>query len=138
MNTVILQVAQRLVRILLLLFAVVALLRGHNHPGGGFIGGLLAGMSIVLKGFAFDIVSVRASLRIPPQAYIAIGLVIIVASFLPSIIIGEEFMKGVWFVISLPFENELKLGTPLVFDIGVFFVVIGVTLLFLFSLQKVE
>lgn len=138
MNTVILQVAQRLVRILLLLFAVVALLRGHNHPGGGFIGGLLAGMSIVLKGFAFDIVSVRASLRIPPQAYIAIGLVIIVASFLPSIIAGEEFMKGLWFVISLPFDNELKLGTPLVFDIGVFFVVIGVTLLFLFSLQKVE
>jgi len=138
MNTVILQAAQRLVRVLLLLFAVVALLRGHNHPGGGFIGGLLAGMSIVLKGFAFDIVSVRASLRISPQAYIAIGLVIIVASFLPSIITGEEFMKGLWFVISLPFGNELKLGTPLVFDIGVFFVVIGVTLLFLFSLQKVE
>ncbi len=138
MNTVILQIAQRFVRGLLLLFAVIALLRGHNHPGGGFIGGLLAGMSIVLKGFAFDIDSVRAGLRVSPQAYIATGLIIIVGSFLPSIIIGEEFMKGLWLVISLPFGNELKLGTPLVFDIGVFFAVIGVTLLFLFSLKKVE
>lgn len=138
MNTVILQIAQRYVRGLLLLFAVVVLLRGHNHPGGGFIGGLLAGMSIVLKGFAFDIDSVRASLKMPPQAYIAAGLIIIVASFLPSIVAGEEFMKGLWLVISLPFGNELKLGTPLVFDIGVFFAVIGVTLLFLFSLKKGE
>ncbi len=138
MNTVILQIAQRYVRGLLLLFAVIALLRGHNHPGGGFIGGLLAGMSVVLKGFAFDIDSVRASLRISPQTYIATGLIIIVSSFLPSIIAGEEFMKGLWLVISLPFGNELKLGTPLLFDIGVFFAVIGVTLLFLFSLKKAE
>ena len=137
MNTVILQIAQIFVRGLLLLFAVIALLRGHNHPGGGFIGGLLAGMSIVLKGFAFDIDSVRASLKMSPQAYIATGLIIIVASFLPSIIVGEEFMKGLWLVISLPFGNEIKLGTPLVFDIGVFFAVIGVTLMFLFSLRKV-
>jgi len=136
MNTVILQIAQRFVRGLLLLFAVIALLRGHNHPGGGFIGGLLAGMSIVLKGFAFDIDHVRASLKMSPQAYIATGLIIIVASFLPSIVVGEEFMKGLWLVISLPFGNEIKLGTPLVFDIGVFFAVIGVTLMFLFSLRK--
>ena len=83
MNTVILQIAQRFVRGLLLVFAVIALLRGHNYPGGGFIGGLLAGMSIVLKAFAFDTASVRSSLRISPTAYIATGLVIIVISFLP-------------------------------------------------------
>lgn len=136
MNTVILQIAQRFVSGLLLFFAVISLLRGHNYPGGGFIGGLLAGMSIVLKGFAFEIDSVRAGLRISPQAYIATGLIMIVASFLPSIIAGEEFMKGLWLMIPLPFGNELKLGTPLVFDIGVFFAVIGVTLLFLFSLKK--
>lgn len=138
MNTVILQIAQRFVRGLLLLFALIALLRGHNHPGGGFIGGLLAGMSIVLKGFAFDTARVRAGLRISPTAYIAIGLVIIVISFLFSLMAGEEFMKGMWFILPLPFGNELKLGTPLVFDIGVFFAVIGVTLLFLFSLKRAE
>ena len=138
MNTVILQIAQRFVRGLLLLFAVIALLRGHNHPGGGFIGGLLAGMSIVLKGFAFDAASVRERLRISPQAYIAAGLIIIVLSFMPSILAGEEFMKGLWLIIPMPFGGELKLGTPLVFDTGVFFAVIGVTLLFLFSLKKAE
>lgn len=138
MNTVILQIAQRYVRALLLLFALVALLRGHNHPGGGFIGGLLAGMSIVLKGFAFDIDRVRESLKISPTTYMAGGLMMIVLSFLPSILSGEQFMKGLWLTIPLPLNQELKLGTPLVFDIGVFLVVIGVTLLFLFSLKRAE
>lgn len=138
MNTVIFQIAQPYVRVLLLSFAVVALLRGHNHPGGGFIGGLLAGMSIVLKGFAFDIDRVRAGLKISPTNYIVLGLVIIIFSFLPSMLAGTEFMKGLWLHIPLPFGQELKLGTPLVFDIGVFFAVIGVTLMFLFSLKRAE
>lgn len=138
MNTVILQIAQKYVRGLLLLLAVLALLRGHNHPGGGFIGGLLAGMSIVMKGFAFDTARVKAGLKFSPTAYIAAGLITIIISFIPSIAGGEEFMKGLWLILPLPFGSELKLGTPLLFDFGVFFTVIGVTLMFLFSLKKAE
>jgi len=138
MNTVILQIAQRFVRGLLILFATVALLRGHNHPGGGFIGGLLAGMSIVMKGFAFDIAQIRENLKVPPTGFIAIGLLTIFASFIPAILAGEEFMKGLWLVIPLPFDGEIKLGTPLLFDIGVFHAFIGVTLMFFFSLKKAE
>jgi multicomponent Na+:H+ antiporter subunit B len=136
MNSTILQIAQRYVRFLLLLFAVVALLRGHNHPGGGFIGGLLAGLSIVMKGFAFDIDRVREEMRITPTGFLSIGLMLIVASFLPSLIGREPFMQGYWFTSVLPLIGELKLGTPLLFDTGVFFSVIGVTVLFSFSLKK--
>lgn len=136
MNSTILQIAQRYVRFLLLLFAVVALLRGHNHPGGGFIGGLLAGLSIVMKGFAFDIDRVRQEMRISPPGFLFLGLIFVAASFLPSLLAGGSFMQGYWLKADLPLLGELKLGTPLLFDVGVFFSVIGVTVLFLFSLKK--
>jgi len=136
MNSVILQIASRYIRFLLVLFAVIALFRGHNYPGGGFIGGLLAGLSIVMRGFAFDIDSVRDQMNLPPAGFIATGLSMILLSVLPGIISGAEFMKGVWFTLTLPVLGDLKLGSPLLFDIGVFFAVIGVTILFLFSLKK--
>ena len=138
MNSVILQIAQKYVRSLLLIFAVIALLRGHNHPGGGFIAGLLAGLSIVMKGFAFDIEQVKSQMRISPPAFIGIGLGLIVFSTVPSMISGKAFMTGLWTTIPLPLLGELKLGTPLLFDTGVFFAVIGVTLMFLFSLKRAE
>lgn len=132
------QIASKYVRALLLLFAVIVLLRGHNFPGGGFIGGLLAGMSIVMKGFVHHVDDVRAGMRIKPDGYIAIGLSLILVSVVPGAIGGAEYMKGVWTAIQLPFSGELKIGTPLLFDIGVFFGVIGVSTMFLFSLKKVE
>lgn len=138
MNTVILQIAQKYVRFLLLIFAVVALLRGHNHPGGGFIAGLLAGLSIVMKGFAFNIEQVRSQLRISPSGFMGLGLTLVVFSTLPSILSGEAFMTGFWTTVSIPIAGDIKLGTPLLFDTGVFFTVIGVTLIFLFSLKNAE
>jgi multicomponent Na+:H+ antiporter subunit B len=60
----------------------------------------------------------------------------IVLSILPSLFTGEAFMQGFWIKPQLPLIGEVKLGTPLLFDTGVFFAVIGVTILFLFSLKK--
>jgi multicomponent Na+:H+ antiporter subunit B len=136
MNSVILQIAQRYVRFLLLFFAVIALLRGHNHPGGGFIGGLLAGLSIVLKGFAYDMDQMKSQMKFSDLGFIGTGLGLILLSTVPSIWKGMEFMTGIWVTVPLPILGELKLGTPLLFDMGVFFIVIGVIVMFWFSLKK--
>ena len=136
MTSVIIQIASRYIRFLLVLFALIALFRGHNLPGGGFIGGLLAGLSIVMKGFAYDIEKVRRQLWLQPEGFIATGLSMILVSALAGFILGEVWMTGLWTSVSLPLAGELKLGTPLLFDIGVFHAVIGVTLMFLFSLKK--
>lgn len=138
MNSVILQIASKYLRWILLAFAVLALLRGHNQPGGGFIGGLLAGLAIVFRGFAYSINQVKQELKSKPMIYTGLGLLFILLSFLPGIFAGNELMTGVWLKIPLPLLGELKLGSPLIFDIGVFFGVIGVTLLFVFSLTKKE
>lgn len=138
MNSVILQIASKYIKALLILFAVIALLRGHNYPGGGFIGGLLAALAVIYDGFAFSIKYVRNKMKIAPHIYIAVGLLFVVLSFIPSLWNGLEFMQGVWLSMNIPLLGELKLGTPFLFDIGVFFTVIGVTFLFFFSLTKVE
>ncbi|WP_372950079.1 MnhB domain-containing protein [Mariniphaga sp.] len=136
MNSVILQLAAKYLRWLLLTFAVLALLRGHNDPGGGFIGGLMAGLAVVYRGFAFDTFQVKERLQNIPEWLIAGGLFIILLSFLPSLFLGKTLMTGVWLKIPLPLLGELKLGSPFLFDIGVFFTVIGVTLMFVFSLTQ--
>lgn len=135
MNSVILQLAYKYVKWIMLSFAVIVLLRGHNYPGGGFIGGLLAALSIVFKVYAYNIEKVHADMRFKPQINIVIGLVLIVISTLPSLAGGLNFLKGVWWKINIFNLTELKIGTPLIFDIGVFFAVIGVVILFILSLN---
>lgn len=134
MNSVILQLATPYVRSLLVFFAFVALLRGHNNPGGGFIGGLLAALSIVFYSFAYDWRQIQKKLIIKPKGYIALGLAFVLSSFLPSLFKSEVLMKGVWISIPMGIFGELDLGSPLLFDTGVFMGVIGVTLMFFFTL----
>ncbi len=138
MNSIILQIAAKYIKGLLVAFAIIALLRGHNYPGGGFIGGLIASLSVVYYSLAYNAKQVREKLLIQPHIYIAFGLLTVLISFLPSIISNLALMKGVWLKLQIPFIGIIKLGTPFVFDIGVFLTVIGVTFLFYFSLTKAE
>ncbi len=134
MNTVILQLASKYVRGLLIIFSVIMLLRGHNLPGGGFIGGLLAGLSIAFKGFAFTPAKAEKEMKVRPEYFMVFGLMLIFGSLWPGLLIEGTFMQGGWFTIPFPFTEGYKVGTPFLFDIGVYFIVIGVTVLFLFSL----
>ena len=122
----------------MILFAIIALLRGHNYPGGGFIGGLLAALGIVFSGFAYNSKKARENLKVQPEVYIALGLMTSFLSLLPSILTKTTLMTGIWMEIPIPIIGDLKLGTPFLFDIGVFFTVIGVTILFFFSLTQTE
>jgi multicomponent Na+:H+ antiporter subunit B len=138
MNAYLLQIAEKYVRWFLLTIALIALLRGHNLPGGGFIGGLLAALSVVFRGLAYNPQYAREKLFISPENYMGLGLLFIILSLLPALFFSEPFMTGYWLKITLTPDLVLKLGTPFLFDVGVFFSVIGVTLTFLFSKTKFE
>lgn len=138
MNSTILQLAAKYLKVIFLIFALIALLRGHNHPGGGFIGGLLAALVAVYNSMAFTSQKARKQQKIKPEYYMAIGLICVFISLIPSLLSGEAIMQGNWFALDNGFLGNLKLGTPLLFDIGVFFTVIGVTQLFLFTLSIKE
>lgn len=134
--SLILQTATRFVFALLLLLAIFLLLRGHNEPGGGFIGGLVAAIAFVLYAIAFDVPSARTMLRIDPHMLIGTGLLVAVAAGVVPFFYGNAFLTGEWFYVPIPGLGETYLGTPLLFDIGVFMVVIGITLVIVLTMLE--
>lgn len=104
-------------------FSIYLLLRGHNLPGGGFIGGLVLASALVLR----TMVDPKRAPKFDLIALSGIGLLVALASAMLPVLLGRTFFTGVWAgEIWLPTLGKLKLGTPLYFDIGVFLVVTGV------------
>jgi len=136
MGSLILQTATRLIFTLLLLFSIFILLRGHNEPGGGFIAGLVTSGAFVLYAMAYDVASARRALRFEPRVWIAIGLLLAAGCGLAALLMGEPFLTGKWVSFSWIDSEPIKVGTPVLFDIGVYLVVIGVTLTIIFSLAE--
>lgn len=134
MNSPLLSASTVLLMPLLLVYAVYLLFTGHNAPGGGFVGGMIASAAFALYAVAYSVERARHALRIPPRILIAAGLLIAVISGLPGMLQGREFMTGVWTTFSLPSAG--KLGTPLLFDTGVFVLVMGIMLQIVFALAE--
>ena len=135
MNSLILRTASRFLLILLFQFSVFLLLRGHNDPGGGFVGGLVLAAALTLYAIAYDVRSMRRVLPCRAQAIIAWGLLAAALSGVFSLFKGQPFMTGQWghfHILGL----DLHLGTPLLFDIGVYLVVVGVVLIIIMSLAE--
>ncbi|EKO3655474.1 Na+/H+ antiporter subunit B [Vibrio metschnikovii] len=138
-SALILQVAARFLLPMLLLFSIFLLLRGHNEPGGGFIAGLVASSAFALHLFAFTPVQTRRLIGVDSSQLMGIGLMIAMFSGVIGVILsGSEFLTSVWWTVYLPGVGELKLSTPLLFDIGVYLVVIGMVTTLLLTLAEVE
>jgi multicomponent Na+:H+ antiporter subunit B len=118
-RSLILQTAVRLLMPLLLLFAAFLLLRGHNQPGGGFVGGLVVSASFVLYGIAYGVDAARRALLVRPSTLLGIGLLTALSSGLPGMVGGRPFMSAAWTTLGTG-ATGIALGTPLIFDVGVF------------------
>jgi multicomponent Na+:H+ antiporter subunit B len=136
MNSLILTTAIRYLHPLMLFISVLLLVRGHNQPGGGFIGGLMAAAAFAHYALAFGVALARKKLRLDPRTLIGTGLLVAVCSGIVSMFDGNAFLTAKWLVVQVPVLGELHLGTPLLFDIGVYFLVIGITLTIIFSLSE--
>lgn len=136
MHSLILSTAARVLQPLLLLFSIFVLFRGHNEPGGGFIAGLVAAAAFSLYIFAEDVGSARTALRFTPRQLIGAGLAAALVSALIPVAVGLPFMTGLWGEKSHIIVG--KLGTPLLFDIGVYLVVLGVVMTIVITLFEEE
>ncbi len=136
MNSLILQVAGRLLVTLMFLFSVFLLLRGHNEPGGGFVGGLMAVAGFGLYSLTYGVESARRALRFDPRTLLGLGLVLAVVSGLGAAVVNAPYLTGFWLEWQVSPNYLLKVGTPTVFDIGVYLVVIGGTLAAVFALEE--
>lgn len=138
MNSILLLRWTTVLKAIMLLLSVLLLLRGHNEPGGGFVGGLLAAMSFVLQALAQDVAAARRAVPVTPEGMIAGGLGIALASGLSALVVGRPYLAGEWVSFYLPITGKTTLGTPLLFDVGVYFVVAGVVLTIAFAMLEQE
>jgi multisubunit Na+/H+ antiporter MnhB subunit len=113
--------------------SLLILFRGHNAPGGGFIGGLTAAAGFGLSAFASGVAVARARLVIAPQRLIGFGLLTAVLSGFPGLVSGGPFLEPRWVTLPLFGLLEWKTGTVFLFDCGVYLVVLGVMSLVIFS-----
>lgn len=124
MRTVIFRTTAPYLTSLMVLFSIFVLLRGHDEPGGGFIGGLIAASAFAIYGVACGVPPVRRALVFHPMSIAGSGLFVAGLSGVASLIAGVPFFTGLWFYPTI-FGVEFSLSTPLVFDIGVYLVVLG-------------
>jgi multicomponent Na+:H+ antiporter subunit B len=124
MRTVIFRTVAPFLTALMVLFSIFVLLRGHNEPGGGFIGGLIAASAIAIYGIACGVSPVRRALRLHPMTIAGVGLAVSCLSGLPSLLAGAPYLTGLWAFPDV-LGVELALSTPVLFDVGVYLVVVG-------------
>lgn len=136
--SLILKTAMPLIVAMTLVFAIYVLMRGHNAPGGGFIGALIAACGFALYAISSGTRALRRALRVPPLAMSGAGIFIAVISGLPGGIFGDPFMTGTWWFPKLDLPQKLPLGTPVLFDIGVFLAVLGGITAILIALEEDE
>ena len=134
MKSLILSAAVRFLMPILLMFSLFLLFRGHHLPGGGFVGGLVATAAFSLYAIAYDVSTALKLLRINPLYLIASGLILSLGSALLALFMGQNFFTGLWSTLSVPALG--KVGTPVFFDIGVYFVVLGAGLTIIFTLAE--
>ncbi|WMJ74938.1 Na+/H+ antiporter subunit B [Cytophagaceae bacterium ABcell3] len=134
MISLILSTATKYLLPILIMFALFMLIRGHYEPGGGFVGGLAAAAAFALYTISNGVEKARDLFPARPSKLTLTGLVIALGSGLVSLFTNETFFKGEWLNFDFPVVGPL--GTPLMFDIGVFLVVIGVTMNIVFTLAE--
>ncbi len=128
-NDVILRTTTAVVTPIIVLFSVQLFFAGHYYPGGGFIGGLMTAGAIVLLLLAFDIETVRKMVPINYKWLVAIGLLFAVGTGMSSMFLDRPFLTHAYKYVHLPLLDYTSLHTAVLFDLGVYFVVVGVTLI---------
>ena len=136
MGSLILKTATRLLVGLILVFSIYLLFRGHHSPGGGFIGALVAGTAFALFAISETPQAVRQALRIDPRLLTAAGLLVALVSGATAAVRNASFLTGLWWAWESNGHLHTLIGTPVIFDIGVYLTVLGSILTLVLSLEE--
>ncbi len=138
MNSLVMSVGGRVVQPFMVLVAVSMLLRGHDLPGGGFVGGLILASAFTLEGLIIGPLAMRLRMRLSPLQYCGVGGVVAALSGVVSLLSGKSYLQGVWAELPLGPAGTLKVGTPVLFDLGIFVLVVGMVTAVMLSLLEDE
>nr|WP_230425082.1 MnhB domain-containing protein [Prauserella cavernicola] len=127
-RSLLLEVVARVVFPTVLILSVYLLFAGHNNAGGGFSGGLVAGLAFVLRYVAGGSAELAAMVRIRPPVVIGAGLSIAIVTALSPAFFGEAVLSSAVWSLHLPLLGDLKIATNLFLDLGVYLLIVGVVM----------
>lgn len=127
-TTIIAEVITRWAFPVVFLFAMYLLLAGHNNPGGGFIAGVMTAAALVLEYVVFGMREVQRVTESNYLGLVALGLTLALGTGLGSLVLGWGFLKSGILHLHLPLFGDIEIVSAFVFDVGVFCIVVGVTL----------
>lgn len=135
MTSLILRTTAIFLVILMLVFSVWILLRGHNAPGGGFSAGLITASAFTVHLIAHGVTRLRRLLLVALPLTLSAGLLCVLLSGCIGWWSGQSFLSAQWITIHIN-DLTLYLGTPLLFDFGIFLVVASSVLLMVLALRE--
>lgn len=127
-RSLVLEVATRIIFPLIMVVSVFLLFAGHNNPGGGFAGGLAAGLGLALRYLAGGRYELGETLPLDSSKILGVGLALVGGTALGSLLLGAPVLSSAAWVFTLPVLGQVKLVTSLFFDFGVYLVVVGMVL----------
>lgn len=136
MTELYLRLLDRFITPVLLLFGVFLFSRGHNSPGGGFIAGLVVAAALQLQIMSRGDDAVRRQIGVYLQPMLGVGLLIAAAAGVIGLF-GDGFFEGTWWSVHIG-RLTLEIGSPVLFDVGVFIVVVGVVTSYLLGLSQTQ
>ncbi len=117
-----------------ILISIYFLMRGHNLPGGGFVGGLIMATAIILQYMVSGVYWVESHNRLSPQYWIASGLLFACGSAISACLLGHPFLTALNWSVFIPIIGDIHFSTIFLFDLGVYMLVVGSTILILIAL----
>jgi multicomponent Na+:H+ antiporter subunit B len=135
-NDLILKTTTNIIVFIILAFSFKLFLAGHNMPGGGFIGGLMTAGAFILMYITYGIGPIKRVTRISFTFLIGLGLVVAVATGIGAFIFGQPFLSHTDGYFYLPILGKTHLATAVLFDIGVYLTVVGVTMTIILSIAE--
>jgi multicomponent Na+:H+ antiporter subunit B len=127
-NDLILQTVTKIILFVIILFSIHLFFAGHYYPGGGFVGGLMTSGAIVLLLLAFDIKTIENILPFDYKYVVAVGLLFAVGTGVGALFYNAPFLTHAYDYVYFPLLGKTALHTAVLFDTGVYLVVVGVTM----------
>ncbi|WP_088655250.1 MnhB domain-containing protein [Geofilum rhodophaeum] len=137
MNNIILEKIALLFLRGMAIMSVFLLLRGHNSPGGGFIGAIVLAIGFIFYSMIFGSERIERILYFNTRIWMGIGLGLVLVAAVWPVFLGLDPLTGLWYTGNWPLLGEIHLGTPLIFDTGIFIGVAGLILSVIITIMEV-
>lgn len=137
MSNIILEKIARLLLRVIAAVSILLLLRGHNSPGGGFIAGIVLATGFIYYGIIFSSDNIKSIIYFKTRTWMGVGMALVLIAAVLPVFVGQVPLTALWYIGEWPLIGTMHIGTPLLFDTGIFIGVTGIILSIIITIMEV-